>query len=199
MKKCVKKTCTLFLWMLLGLIISVLAYSLLSQIYGLLYKFMPDVFPLYNPVSGKEKYENFSFAMYLLSCIVSFVLTVYLSQRFNNDRFEFIITKTDGLYKIRDILKTYVCNFGLDDVISSLVNGIVFTVPIYFIPMQFFSSGTIIAEFTEPIYRVTERLGAAGAALFASLALLLSHVLTLVPVLKFYRAKWLTGFAEGTV
>ena len=46
---------------------------------------------------------------------------------------------------------------------------------------------------------LTEALGAVGSPIYASLFLIFSHAITLPLVLKYYRAKWLTGFAEGTL
>ncbi len=199
MKRCVKKTVSLTLWMVLGLIASAFIGSLVGQIYNLLYKFFPDTFPLYNAVFDKEQYVAFTHAVAIITVSLTLILTVYIAGRYNNDRFEYIITKTDGLYRISDVFKTYICIFGISDASSSVFCGTVFTVSVYFIPTQFFSSGSHVAEFLLPTKTLTEALGAVGSPIYASLFLLFSHAITLPLVLKYYRAKWLTGFAEGTI
>ena len=199
MKRCIKKCASLAFWMTLGLIASAFIGSLVGQIYNLLYKNFPDAFPLYNAVFDKEQYVALTHAMAIITVSLTLILTAYIAGRYNNDRFEYIITKTDGFYKIRDILKTYVCIFGIGDVISSVICGTLFTLPIYFIPTQFFSSGSPIAEFLEPMKTLTEALGAVGSPIYASLFLIFSHAITLPLVLKYYRAKWLTGFSEGGI
>ena len=199
MKRCIKKCASLAFWMTLGLIASAFIGSLVGQIYNLLYKNFPDAFPLYNAVFDKEQYVALTHAMAIITVSLTLILTAYIAGRYNNDRFEYIITKTDGFYKIRDILKTYVCIFGIGDVISSVICGTLFTLPIYFIPTQFFSSGSPISEFLEPMKTLTEALGAVGSPIYASLFLIFSHAITLPLVLKYYRAKWLTGFSEGGI
>lgn len=199
MLRSLKKTGLLLLWMLLGLIIGVFLDTLCHGIYDLLYEYMPHLFPLYNPILNKAEYERFALAMAIISVSLTLMITVYICQRFNNDRFEFIITKTDGLYKIPGILKTYIDNFVTSDIISSVFTALVFTVPIHFIPRGFFTKSTFIVDLLLPLRTVVEGLGIAGAALYTAVAIVISHAITLPLVLKFYRAKWLTGFAEGTV
>lgn len=199
MKRCIKKTAQLFLWMLIGLVIGALLYSLSHQVYGLLYKYMPNAFPMYSSIFEEEKYTRFINSISLISFSLTLFITTYICQRYNNDRFECIISKTDGLYRISAVLKTYVCNYGMSDLVASVICGVAFTLPLYFIPHQFFSSASIIAEFLSLGYTVTRSLGSVGSALFGVAALALSHALSLPLVLKYYRAKWLTGFAEGTV
>ena len=199
MKSCVKKIARLTLWMLLGLIIGAFIGTLISQIYELLFEYFPDTFPLYNPVFEKEKYDRFTLTMAFISLSLTLALTVYICQRFNNDRFEFMIAKTEGLYKIREVLRTYVDKFAASDVAESIIVALLFTVPIYFIPKGFFTKSTFIVDLLLPLRTVIDGVGITGAVLDAILALLLSHALTLPLILKFYRAKWLTGFAEGVV
>ncbi len=199
MKRCVKKTASFALWMALGLIASAFIGSLVGQIYNLLYKFFPDTFPLYNAVFNKEQYVVFTHAMAIITVSLTLILTTYIAGRYNNDRFEYIITKTDGLYRITDILKTYVCIFGIGDVVSSVFCGTLFTLSVHFIPTQFFDSGSFIAEFLQPTKTLTEAFGALGSPIYVSLFLVFSHAVTLPLVLKYYRAKWLTGFAEGSI
>ena len=199
MLKSAKKTGLLIFWMLLGLLIGVFIGTLISQIYEILYEHFPEAFPLYNPVFEKEEHERFTLTMAFISVSLTLVLTVYICQRFNNDGFEFIITKTDGLYKIHEILKTYVNKFALSDIISSVTTALVFTVPIYFIPRGFFTGGTFFVDLLLPLRTVVDGIGILGSVFYATVAIILSHVLTLPFILKFYRAKWLTGFAEGVV
>lgn len=199
MRRSAKKTGLLLAWALFGLLIGLLIGTLVYQIYELLFEYFPEVFPLYNPVFDSLKYERFTLIMAFITASLTLASAVYLCQRFNNDRFEFIITKTDGLYKIRSILKTYVSIFAVSDLISSVICATVLTVPIYFIPKGFFTKSTFVVDLLTPFRTIVDGIGVAAAAAAVCAIVLLSHVITLPLVLKFYRAKWLTGFAEGTV
>ena len=199
MKKCIKNTAALFAWMLLGLVIGTLIHNLIHEIYLLLYKYMPEQFPLYSAVFDKEEYRKITNTIALISFSLSMISITYIAQRYNNDRFEFIITKTDGLYKIPTVLKIYVYNFGISDLVSSIVCGVFFTLPVCFIPSPFFSSGSVFAEFLNLSKMLSLALGAPGSVLFGVFMLIFSHAVTLVFILKHYRARWLTGFAEGVI
>ena len=199
MYKSFKKSCLLTFWMMLGVIIGVFIDTLTHQIYELLYKHFPDTVHLYNPVLEKDGYSRFSLVMSFITVSLTILLSVYICQRFNNDRFEFIIAKTDGLYKIRAILKTYISNYWISDVISSVFTALTFTVPIYFIPRGFFTTSTFFVDMLTPLRALVDGVGILTAALYCAAAFAVSHAITLPLILKFYRAKWLTGFAEGTV
>lgn len=197
--KYVKKTGLLLFWMMLGLILGLLINTFAVQVYELLFEHFPEAFPLYNPVFEKAEYEAFILTVAYVSVSAMFLLTVYICQRFNNDRFEYVITKTDGLYKIPEILKTYVSKFALSDFISSVITALFFTVPIYFIPRQFFTASSFAVDLLTPLRTIVEGSGIWFAAVYAIFAIIAAHAVTLPLVLKFYRAKWLTGFAEGTI
>lgn len=197
MKKCIKKIGSLFLWMLMGLAFGAVFFSLAHQVYEILYKWMPDTFPLYGAVTQKEQYRALNLTLSIIAMLANLFLVTYLSARFNNDRFEFIISKTDGFYKIPDILRTYVYNFGISDLISSIICGAIFSIPVYFIPERFFSAGNVIVELLSLSRTLAVELGAPLASILTILGLILSHATTLPLALKFYRAKWLTGFAEA--
>ena len=197
--KYAKKTGLLLLWMLIGLLLGLFISTLTMQIYELLFEYFPDAFPLYNPVFEKKKYETFTLVMAYVSVCLMFVFTVYICQRFNNDRFEYIISKTDGLYKISDVLKTYVSKFALSDVISSIITAAVFTVPIYFIPRGFFTASTFLVDLLTPFRTIVDGSGIWTCVICSAVAIIAAHAVTLPFILKFYRAKWLTGFAEGVI
>ena len=183
--------------MLLGLLIGMFFRSLVNQFYNLLHGIMPDIFPIYNSVTKKDLYERLNENLDLTAFILTVFTTVFISQRFNNDRYEYIVSKTDGKYRINEVFGLYAKSFAISDVIASLLVGLVFTVPTYFIPKQFFANGSLISELLYIVKVPTNILGVYFGSLISVVLFTAAHFVFLAPTLGYYRAKWLSGFAEG--
>ncbi len=193
----IRKTFYLFLWMLLGLISGVIIYVCVGDVYSLLKENLPSLFPTYNIVAERELYERSENAVIIISMLLNILTIVYISSRLDNDKLEYIVTKTDGIYKIPDVLKAFVCKFAISDFISSIIVSAAYFIPISFIPAQFMKRGSLAASLALPFKTAYELFGYAGGLILVSLAFLTSHALAVYPSLKYYRAKWLSGFAEG--
>ena len=194
-----KKIFSLFLWMIAGILISAVCNVFVGELYRFLSGLLPGVFPSYDIVNERDMYYAMEETLLLFALALSIFCVTYISLTRDNDRFEYIITKTDGFYEIKDVLKTYVDKFALSDIISCIINGTVFSVPMFFIPIQFIERGTFIATLAEPYKNATEAFGLYFGAVFVILALAISHLIILPFALRYYRAKWLSGFAEVAV
>ena len=192
----VRRTYNLFLWMLLGLLTGVLIYVCLGEIYSLLKENLPTLFPTYNIVTERVLYDRAEKTVIIFSLIINLLLVVNISSKYDNGKFEYIVTKTDGIYKIPDILKTFVCKFALPDIIASIIVSAVYFIPISFIPSQFVNGGSFIASLVLPYHTVFTTFGIVGGTVFVAVFMLISHAIALYPSLRYYRAKWLSGFAE---
>ena len=94
------------------------------------------------------------------------------------------------------MLKSYIYIFALGDALSSAVCGLLFSVPIYFIPKQFFGDDSLLCSMLLSFRALTNALGPILFAVCLFFAIALCHLITLPFVLKYYRAKWLSSFAE---
>lgn len=197
--RCLKKSLSLIGFMLIGIILGIAVKSAVTELYYLLSSLMPSVFPSYSLSAERELFEALYAALDIISVALTALTMVYISLLRDNDRFEFIITKTEGLYKVPDVLRIYVYNFGISDIISCVVSGMIFTVPIHFIPSRFVHGASTVATLIAPYKTLTDLFGAVGAPTFLFSVLIVSHLISIPFALRFYRAKWLSGFAEGFI
>ncbi len=197
--KYLKKTYSLMLWMMLGIIVAVPMQTVVGELYRFLGGFLPSLFPTFDFTTERDLYYMLSDALMLASLAATIYTVTYLSMQRNNDRFEFMISKTDGFYKVKEVLKTYIDNFLLSDLLASLFVGVVFTLPFIFIPEQFIERGSLVSTLFSPYKTATLALGNVGGVLFGVGALVVSHLISIPLALKYYRAKWLSGFVEGAI
>jgi hypothetical protein len=195
--KYLKRIGTLFLWMLPALFLGAFISVLVAQLYEHLSALFPESFPLYNVVLEKEEHEALTRLLDIIALGLTAIVGVFISLKLNNERFEYMISKTDGLYLTRDALPIYSKHFALCDLIASVLIGTAFSVSVSFIPKQFFSTGKTLATILTPLHLTVDAFGMIGASVYFSFMLIIAHFICLPSVLGFYRAKWLSGFAEG--
>jgi hypothetical protein len=193
----IRKLGNLFIFTLFGTFLGTVVSVIVTQLYNSAARLFPKTFPLYNVVLESEKHAAQEQRLSFIALLFTVILVVYVTQRFNNERFEYLITKTDGLYYMKDAIPIYAKRFYISDIISSVIVGAAFSVPIYFIPMQFFAGGTAISTLLLPFKTLTNFLGVTVGSITLVLFFTVAHVITTPIALLYYRAKWLSGFAEG--
>ena len=191
-----KRIASLFLWMLAGFAISILAVLLVDGIYELLYASVPEVFPLYNAVLEEEDYERARLRLDIIALALTLFCTVYLSLRYDNAREERMISRTDGLFLIRKEYAWYLRAYIAEDAISSIIIGAVITVPFIFIPKKFLEMSNIFSSLLNLFYKVISGAGIIYYSLIAVSLLFISHLLGALFSMQHWRAKWLSGFGE---
>lgn len=195
--KYVRTTLGLILWMLLGSLIGILVSTTVSELYRFLNDVLPSVFPSYDIGSGDKLFDTLYTSLWFVSLVITLFITVYLSARYDNFKFELIITKTEGLYKICDFLPTYINIFGKSDLCASMVNGIIYTVPFAFIPMPFIKNESFLAKLAEPYKMMSEGFGYVISPIVMVIIIALCYCATVPLVLKYYRARWFSAFMEA--
>lgn len=194
--KYIKTNLHLFLWMLLGSLIGIAVSTAVSELYRFLNEIMPNAFPSYDVGSGKDFFDTLYTSLWFISLVITVFISVYLFLRYDNTRFENIITSTDGIYKIRTFLPTYISIYAICDAVSSAVIGLIFTVPFFFVPIQFVKNEGFFANLTEPYKLMSECFGYAFAPIVMILIIALSFVASTPLILKYYRARWFSAFSE---
>lgn len=194
--KYAKTMINLSLWMLIGSLIGIGTSTAVSELYRLLNELMPNAFPSYDVTSNATFFDTLYTSLWLISLTITLFITVYLSLRYDNFKFEKIITKTDGLYEIRDFLPTYINIFALTDIVSTVLCGVIFTIPFSFIPMQFIKHESFLAKLTEPYKLLSECFGIAFAPIVMTVLIALAYLAAIPLALKYYRAKWFSAFSE---
>ncbi len=177
------------------IILAAAASYLVNEIYEMLYRHLPSVFPLYDPIGQKDEHEAQVRLLGIISLALAEGLWVLLLLRWDNARDEHIIAKTDGLFDVGDILSHYLGEFMPTDAIASVIIGTGMALPAVFIPSGFLRGDTLPAYLLRPLTNLHLALTPVGAAVFNSLALIAFYLAWAVPVLKYYRAKWLSGFS----
>lgn len=194
--KSLRESARLFLYMILGAVIGIFVSVTVSELYRFLNEVIPGVLPSYDIASSKTFFDSVYTSLWFISLIVTVMITVYLSMRYNNQKYERIISETEGLYKIRKFLPTYVNIFGISDAFSAVVNGLIYTIPFIFIPMPFIKNESFLAKLSEPYKMMSECFGYILAPIVMIVIIAACYTVAIPLTLKYYRAKWFSSFSE---
>ena len=182
--------------MIVGLFIGMFVSNLVNSSYELLNSKIPDYFPIYNAISEQELHTKQQYMLNLIALAITLLVTIVISLVYNNERYEFIVSKTDGFYRVHKVIKLYIKRFVLADIIASILIGLIFTIPITFINSAFFSVPKIYSEIILILHIAHKALGTAGFCIFVPSVMILLHIPAIPIALNRWRAKWLTGFAD---
>ena len=127
--------------------------------------------------------------------VFSVFLISYLTGLFDNGRYESVISKTDGLFKIKDELARYFKSNIASDIIAAAIPGLIFiplTLPAYSeIFLDYFG------DFLAPHFHLTSAFSPFGAYFVVFITALAARLTVMPFALKRYRALWLTSFVES--
>ena len=194
--KHLKNSMSLFLWMLFGSLVGIAVSTAVFELYRFLDELLPKDVLSYDIASGDKFFDSLYTSLWLISLFITLFISVYLSLRYDNSKFEFIITKTEGLYKIPEVLPTYISNYAVSDICSSIINGIIYTVPFFFIPMPFIKNESFLAKLSEPYKTMSECFGYVLSPILMIIMLSICYAASVLLALKYYRARWFSAFSE---
>ena len=159
--------------------------------YNYLAEVMPSVVDTVNPIHTPDEYELYLKGVATFGALVGLFLINYVSLRMDNEKFEYLITKTDGQYRLKDGLKLYFAEFFKSDAIASTIAVGVLVAGARFIPEKLLDRGLIF------IFRLgvslVEFYGPVGAVAVAVLFSFVTRILSVPLCVRTWRALWLSG------
>ena len=159
--------------------------------YNYLAEVIPGVVQTVNPIHTPDEYELYLKGVATVGALVGTFLINYISLRLDNEKFEYVITKTDGQYRLTDGIKLYFKEFLRSDVIASTVPIAILVAGAYFIPEKLLDRGVII------LFKLGASLiefyGPVGAVIVAVLFSLATRVVAVPLCVRTWRALWLSG------
>jgi hypothetical protein len=177
------------------ILIAYLCYLLAEAVYGELYRYFPDAFPLFNAVSEREERELLEARLGTVALTAALAIYVYFLLAHDNARDELTISLTDGLFRVHEVILPVTRAFLPADVIASVTVGTLLSLPTAFIPHGFLMGDTLPATLLRPLTCAHTVFGTVGLAFYLVFTLIILHAPALVLALRLYRARWLSGFS----
>jgi len=161
--------------------------------YPALCKWAPRFFRVYNQVLEPEAFERVNGNINLIAALFAIFAISYLTVRYDNRRYEVMITETEGLYTVREGAALYYPRFLRVDLLSSMVMAIPLAVLPLFLPEEM---PKILRRITETLTAMTwvftDRFGIILGTLVLALLIFVFRQLSGLIALGRWRALWLS-------
>ena len=167
-----------------GELLFIYSYSYLAEV-------MPSVVETVNPIHTPDEYELYLKGVATVGALIALFIMNYVSLRLDNEKFEYIITKTDGQYRLVDGVKLYFGEFFKSDAIASTVAVGVLVMGAYFIPEKLLDKGLLFV-FKLGVSLI-EFYGPVGAVVIAVLFSFITRIISVPLCVRTWRALWLSG------
>lgn len=112
---------SLFVWCFSALLFSAVCFVVINVIYPAILNEFPGLLPDYNFVKEREKYEQLRKILEMICASLAAVILSCLSVRYDNERFEYMITKTEGMYTLREGAALWYPRYVVSDLLVALV------------------------------------------------------------------------------
>ena len=104
----------------LGFIVFLLIGYLIRAAHELLSEWLPMFFESYDPIYEREKYAELGRILDTVTAAISLYTVTHLATVYDNERFEHLISKTDGFYTVREGLSIYLPRYTAPDMLSAI-------------------------------------------------------------------------------
>ena len=170
----------------------VVRVAIVHLIYPTLQDWFPNLFHTYNAITDKEKIAEVNKRINFVSAAVSFFIMPFLEKQYDNSRFEYIVDKTYGFYRLKDGFSVYMKSYLFADITALLL------APAPYIPLLLIKLpkrldrvlGFLLTPL-EPFSAVADVTGLVGAYFTIALIALLALVPATFTSLKRWRGLWL--------
>jgi len=180
-------------WLVMPLVAGVCSFFVTSVIFPALCQWFPHVFINYSPVLEPDKYEILSAALRIISATAAIVIYSYALVRFDNERMEYIIRKTEGMYTPGEGAVLYYPRYFYQDLAVALIIPAPLSVASFFVPEH-------ITDYIDPVFdylfyfgrMFTDSVGIILGILLMSSAILLTRLIAGLKSLRAWQGIWLS-------
>lgn len=184
-------------WLCASFLMNVPAFLFGGVLYPALEDWFPGVFVEINPVTSPVEYERFETVMNLITAVLTVFLISYLCVRFDNERMEYMIRLTEGMYLRGEGCAIYYPRYLRADLMVSLLVPLPLLIGSLFLPSQLPEA---LVSVLNPIINIlfgftfvfTDALGYILAYILMALSLLLSRLIFGFTSLSAWQGAWLS-------
>ncbi|MBQ7356317.1 MAG: hypothetical protein IJW66_02845 [Clostridia bacterium] len=164
--------------------------------YTALVDWFPRVFPTYNYVTEHEDFIRLETNLLLIIAAICLIATNYLSVRFDNERLEYMITRTEGMYTLSEGARIYYDRYFVADCVASALVPLPLTTIVCFLPLISTALPETLYELLliplEPTMLFVEPLGLVFGYIVMVIISFLARQASGVRAIAVFRAAWLS-------
>ena len=104
----------------LGFLVFMLLGYFTRAAYSLLAEWLPSIFKELDPIYDRDGYAELQRVLNTVTAMLSLYTVTHLAVVYDNERFEHMISRTDGFYTLREGLSLYLPRYMATDAVAAL-------------------------------------------------------------------------------
>lgn len=165
-------------------------------VYEALIEWFPNLIRDYSPILEADKFNSAAKTVNIIGIILAVLITSMIVTRLDNGRDEFIIKKTEGFYRIPEIMSTYYKTYAVPDLVASLVNTVIISaliIPAHLIEFEEVNGFTNLVKSFRGFHLgvLFDGVNPILSVLLVFVIFYLSKLISGIHGLKKWRASWL--------
>lgn len=181
------------LWLAATFIMSIPSFAIGGVIYPSLKEWFPTVFKDINPIIDPEGYERLNSILDLLSATATVFIISYFTVRFDNERMEYMIRRTEGMYLVKEGCAIYYPRYTLQDLFVALVLPLPLILVSFYLPDQLPDFLTVPLRFVFGFtHSFTDLFGYFLGYIYSASSVFVSRLLFGLSSLSSWRGVWLS-------
>jgi hypothetical protein len=183
------------IWCISFAIFGFIDFAVKSLIYPALTEWFPRIVPEYNFVNEREDYDRLYATMSVISALILICISSHVTMRLDNERMEYMITETEGLYTLGDGARIYYSRYLKADTCAAMLIPLPLMIFEAFLPLfGFLPEGalSLIQIPLEPTRAFTSTLGVIPAYLVMAVTFCAARLASGLRCIDLWRALWLS-------
>ena len=183
----------IILWLLMPLAVNIPQFLIRGTLFPALCEWFPEVFEYYSPVTQSAEYAALTATLDIIIASLAVFLFSYITVRYDNERMEYMIRRTDGLYSFAEGARLYFPRYIKSDIAVAVAVPTPFVVASALVPEHIHELADPIFDYLFSFGRMyTDHLGYILGGLILSLAILLTRLLSAMKSIKAWQGLWLS-------
>ena len=185
----------LCIWCVSFMLFGLIDFAVKALIYPALAEWFPRIVPEYNFVNEREDYDRLYATMSVISALILICISSHVTMRLDNERMEYMITKTEGLYTLSEGLNIYYSKYFRADVVAACLIPLPLMIFDALLPLFAFLPEGVVSLMQiplEPTRAFTGTLGVIPAYLIMSFTFVVSRLVSGIRCIDLWRALWLS-------
>ena len=180
-------------WLLSGAALHIPSFFISGVIHPALCEWFPALFVEYSPVSRPEQYAVMSATLSIINSTLAIFIISYFCVRLDNERMEYMISRTEGLYTFRDGAALYFPRYWKADLAVALTAPLPLVALNLFIPERLPAPlDSLVGDLLSFTRGYTDILGTVGAVFVMCLTLLVCRLVSGALSIRTWQAAWLS-------
>ncbi len=183
----------MFMWLLMPMLVNLPRFVINGTLFPALCEWFPEVFTNYSPITQPDEYFILTATLDITVATLAVLVFSYIAVRYDNERMEYMISRTEGMYSLKEGCALYYPRYIYADLAVSIIVPIPLLVASAFVPAHIHDLVDPIFDYLFAFGRIyTELFGYVLGGIVMSVSIFATRLLSGLKSLGAWQGIWLS-------